>query len=384
MTQFPDNYITVEEISSTKSFLALQDEWCALEKSMSRTSVFLTHEWFSATWQWRRRDALLLILIVRRKGALIGACPLVKSTAYQMLVKYTKLEYLAVPDSQECLILAKASLESQVHHAIFAYLATRKDWDIVEIGHIPQNSSTWNFLNSQIVLSGIAIGFRSGGSNPTVPLSGTWQDFYSRRSRRLKKGNNHIANKLKRQFSEISVECHYYSLWPDDLLRETYENLIAMSIHSWKSQKTKSSFDHEGPRAWLRDISNLAAKKGWLAVWILKLDGKCSATEMQLIRNGIASALRADFDDALRDLSPGAYLNWKILERIFSRDIRDLTEYRMGPGANPYKARWSEQELQLGHAVLYNKTYKARLIYLIEEWAKPRLRYAAKLLSRQQ
>jgi hypothetical protein len=307
---------------------------------------------------------------------------LIKSTANHKLVKYTKLEYLAIPDSQECLILAKAPLETAVHQAILAYLATRRDWDILEMEQMPEDSSTWEFLHSQNIQSGIAIGYRSGGSNPTVPLSGAWQDYYARRSRRLKKGNNHIGNKLKRQYADISVEYHYYSRWPDDLLHETYKDLIRMSIGSWKSQETRSSFDHDGPKAWLKSIATLAAGKGWLAVWTLKLDGQCVATEMQLIRDGVVSALRADFDNALRDLSPGAYLNWKILERLFSQDLADLTEYRMGPGANPYKARWSEQELRLGHAVLYNKTSKSRLIRFVEESVKPGLRSIAKLLSR--
>lgn len=384
MIRLPDDSITVEEISSTKSFLELRDEWRALEKSMCRTSVFLTHDWFSAAWQWRRRDGLLSILVVRQKGQMIGACPLLKTTANRKLFKYTRLEYLAIPDSQECLILAKASLESLVHNAIFANLAARSDWDTLEVEQIPEDSSAWDSLHSQKVRSGIAIGYRSGGTNPTVPLSGTWQEYYARRSRRLKKGNNHIANKLKRQYAEISVECHYYSRWPDDLFQESYENLIATSTRSWKSGETRSSFDHEGPEAWLRGISTAAAERGWLAVWVLKLDGQCVATEMQLIRDGIISALRADFDNALRDLSPGAYLNWKILERLFSQDMGNLTEYRMGPGANPYKARWSEQELRMGHAVLYNRTYKARLIRLIDERVKSTLRSTIKLLSRRQ
>ena len=383
MIERPDTSLLVKEISCPRSFHGLQDKWRDLEESVSHPSVFLTHEWFSSAWQWRCQDSALLILVVWQNGELVGACPLIKSQQERMHVKYTKLEYLAVPDTQECLILAEPSLEPQVHLAILNHLNSRKDWDIAEIRQIPEDSFSWKFLTSEIQDPQIAIGFGGGGSNPTVPLAGTWQDYYSRRSRRLKKGNNHIANKLKRRYSEISVEFHYYSKWPDGLLQAVHENLIDLSIRSWKSMETKSSFDHDGPKAWLGDISSVAADEGWLAVWILRLDEQCAATEMQLIRNGIASALRADFDNELRDLSPGAYLNWKILEHLFSQDSEGVHEYRMGPGANPYKARWSEQELQLGHAVLYNKTLVARTHWIIEKWIKPTLRKIANLLSRQ-
>lgn len=383
MINSPENRLHVEEISCPDSFQELRDRWRDLESSVSHPSVFLTHEWFSAAWEWQKRHGQLSVLIVWQADELVGACPFLTTSAREDLLKYRKLEFLAVPDSQECSVLAKTALELQVHKAIFDHLAARQDWDIVEVRQLPDHAYTSEFLASQRAGPGIRTRFQSGGTNPTVPISGTWQDYYARRSKRLKKGNNHLYNKLKRQYSEISVECHNYTDWSDSQIRQICEELVNISIRSWKSQETQTSFDHEGPRAWMESVSRSAAENGWLAVWTLQVDGTCVATEMQLVRNGVVSALRADFDNDLRDLSPGAYLNWKILEHLFSQHIGGVGEYRMGPGTNPYKARWSERDLSLVHAVLYNSTARAQVLWLVAEHIKPALRKLIEMLSRQ-
>ena len=63
------------------------------------------------------------------------------------------------------------------------------------------------------------------------------------------------------------------------------------------------------------------------------------------------------------DLSPGTYLNWKLLERMFKDEI---IYYSMGPGENEYKLRWSDTAISLSHITIYNKTFLNMVEYQLK------------------
>ena len=82
-------------------------------------------------------------------------------------------------------------------------------------------------------------------------------------------------------------------------------------------------------------------------------------------------ALRADFDEACAQLSPGTYLNWKILETLFGAG---LSRYYMGPGENAYKLRWSITGDPLITAHSYSPSLRGRTLSIWDLDLKPRLR----------
>ena len=86
-------------------------------------------------------------------------------------------------------------------------------------------------------------------------------------------------------------------------------------------------------------LTRRATARGWLALWTLRLDGRLVAMEYQLRHDGRVNALRADFDPALREVSPGSALNFAIARALFERG--GVHEYDMGPGLNDYKLRWA-------------------------------------------
>ena len=147
------------------------------------------------------------------------------------------------------------------------------------------------------------------------------------------------------------------------------DEIVAISAHSWK-HVTGTSLDRAGPQAFIRELTESAFAEGWLSVWCLRLDGRPVAMEYQLLRDGHIHALRADFDDQYQSISPGSYLNFRMLERLFDGQHR---RYYMGPGNNPYKSRWSETGDPVQTLTSYAPTMRGRAGELWSE-VKPRLR----------
>jgi CelD/BcsL family acetyltransferase involved in cellulose biosynthesis len=125
-------------------------------------------------------------------------------------------------------------------------------------------------------------------------------------------------------------------------------------------------------REFFGELSRRATRRGWLDVWFLRLDGRAIAMEYQLRSNGVAYALRADYDLAYAASSPGSALNFAIARSLFERG--DVREYQMGPGQNEYKMRWASGCHETVCVQIYRAGLYPRLVHLTETALVPALR----------
>jgi CelD/BcsL family acetyltransferase involved in cellulose biosynthesis len=275
------------------------------------------------------------------------------------------VEFLSVPDTQYCDLIAVPGEEALVAHALADWLERYSyQWDLIDLRYLPV-SATADSLLEDLAARGFASAIRAGMRNHYICLEGGWESFYRDRSRRLKKGNNLVANHLARA-GKIELE------WIRDPSREkeALQTAIAMSVSSWKGDKP-GALNKPGPGAFIRRLTEHAARHSWLSIWILWLDRYPLACEYQLIYKNCVYALRSDYDISQAELSPGTYLNWKVIESLFQTS---LARYYFGPGDNTYKLRWTDSAESLRRRVVYGRSASARLVHFVEERGIPLLR----------
>ncbi len=265
-------------------------------------------------------------------------------------------------------MLAAAGWETAAGDAFAASLASGAGtWRRLSLA--PLTATAADTLIRVFRAHGLISDRRHAGLNRTIDLRGEWQGFYASRSRRLKKGNNLIANRLARA-GTVSIEWQRGGGITDTSL----DAVVGISAASWK-RGTGTTLDAEGPNAFFTELARHGRAEGWLSVWLLRLDGAAIACELQVIDGGTVHALRGDYRDDAADLSPGTYLNWKVIEGLFGRG---LTRYCFGGGDNAYKQRWTDtHDSELG-VVVYSPSLHGRTLGTWET----RLRPAAKRLLR--
>ena len=339
---------------SERAFLDARDPWNRLVAQIPAASVFLRHEWFDAAWRWASADAELYIIALLQGDRLVGAAPLVLRQQSGRFA-HRRLSFLTVPDTQLCDVIAEPALRTEVLTALLDALQRRADWDVLDLSYLTADAA--EEIADLARSRGRPTAVLDQGNNPAITLAGTWEQYYGRRSRRLKKGNNLIANKLKKSSHQFGLEHRTGSqLQEEQATARLMEEVIAISARSWK-RDTGLSLDFPGPNAFIRRLSELAVRNGWLSVWRFEVDGQAVAMEYQLHYNGRIHALRSDFDGTAAELSPGTYLNWKMLEQLFETDDR---RYLMGPGDNAYKLRWAEEFDPVKRVMIYGNTWRAR------------------------
>ena len=362
--------LSVVAITSDEHFLSLRDAWNALLEDSRAPSVFLYHEWFEAAWAWRKQDSTLFVLCAYEDRRLVGVLPLVFVRDKKKLYKERRLEFLSVPDTQVCDVVAAEIDRARVAQAFAGDMERRRSqWDRLDFSYLPDVSIVGRELRREFELRGFRSRFDDMGRNLSIALNGTWSDYYSSRSRRLKKANNLIANRMKKA-SEVRVDWLEPGNGDASGTSAAVDVAIGISGRSWK-RETGNSLDKPGPLAFIRILSTHAHRRGWLSIWILSLDGEPMAMEYQLVFNGYVHALRADVVDGGAEISPGSYLSRHLLEKLFGRG---LVKYCMGPGENAYKTHWTSEGEVLRTMVVYGQTFRGTFAKIWDMRLRPRLR----------
>jgi CelD/BcsL family acetyltransferase involved in cellulose biosynthesis len=361
--------LRVTTVTTDAGFGSLKTAWNVMASGSAVPSIFLSHEWFDAAWAWRRLDSTLLLHVVRRGEAVIGILPLVQ--AHGRRHRARRLELLTVPDTQLSDLIAASGDLVQVAEALAEELSDRRDWDVLDLSYLSAHSASILAFCPAVAKRGLRLSESDSGLNRFISLNGTWVDYYSKRSRRLKKANNLVANRLKKA-GNVRVEWLRPDTCDDSQFGRAVDAAIDISGRSWK-RLTGNSLDQPGPRAFILRLSEAARELGWLSIWLMHLDARPVAMEYQLIDGGNVHALRSDFTEGLEEISPGSYLFRHLLQSSYGQGF---DRYYMGPGDNSYKLRWTDQGEPLRRVIVYNRTLRGRLAWLRDAIIKPALRAA--------
>lgn len=356
----------VRLVSSTAEFLALRDQWNALASSSPMCSAFSSHEWFDAAWQWRQQTARLNLLCFFSGQRLAAVLPLVLQDATTRGLRARELAFLTVPDTQACdVIVADADRASASAEFAAELKRRRSEWDVMRLHYLRPGSVAASAVRTALEIERFATHTAAAPGNPFIALDSSWEAYYATRSRRLKKSNNLVANRLHKA-GEVHIE--WLAPAAGCIGYESFvERAIAISARSWKT-RTGNSLDNPGPQAFIRRLSEGAARRGWLSLWVLNLNGRPLAMEYQLVADGNVYGLRSDFDAEFDAISPGTHLSGHLVKHLFDRGLH---RYYMGPGNNAYKYRWTDEVEPVEELTVYGRTIAGRYLAAWETTLKP-------------
>ncbi len=347
----------VRLVTSLREFDALAPIWREVTETGGQTSPFLSHDWFACCWRTagpkRQREGW----IIEDAAGPVGLIPLVRWKSHVRGLPVRMMGFLDSPDTPFTDFPVAGPVDAVIR-TFLESLRARRDWDVFTLPKLPVHSSTLKALETSLARQ-FPWRVARREQSPYLTIQGSWEEFLRSKTQRFRKTCRNIENRL-RQGREVVVE-EYQQVDPDD---PVFAEVLGVSRQSWKAAPALAMATMEGMPRFFRELTRRASEKGWLHLWILRLDGRAVATEYQIGENGRLYALRADFDHAIANLSPGSYLNLRIIRSLFER--RGVYEYNMGTGTNPYKLRWATGTHETQTLQVYAPTMYGRLLHAIE------------------
>jgi CelD/BcsL family acetyltransferase involved in cellulose biosynthesis len=357
--------LRVRRVDTEDGFRALAGTWADLTARSGQTSPFLSHDWFACCWPAVGPARRAEVLVLEDDGHPVALVPLMRWRERRRGLPIRRLALLECPDTPFIDVIVGDEARAAAA-ALLEHLGARAGWDVLSLQKLPATSPVLKALET--ALAGRFPWRRGEGSqSPYLTIDGGWDSFWKATSQRFKKTCRNIQNRLERA-GRVTIDEHT-RVDPEGPL---FAELVDLTRRSWKAERGVAIATMPNMEGFFAELTRRASARGWLALWTLRLDGQLVAMEYQLRDGGRVNALRADFDLAHREVSPGSALNFAIARALFERG--GVREYDMGPGLNDYKLRWASGTHEAVHLMIYRPSAYGRLLHAVDASVLPAAR----------
>lgn len=365
--------LAVETIRTAEGLDAIRDAWEALRLADPERSPFLAYEWFRCCLE-DPEGASLRVLVVRDGDRLLGIAPLASRVERGRWGRWRSIGFIRCRETPFADLIVVPERRPEVVEALFRHLLrdARDAWDLLRLGPWPERSANYAAARDALRALGARTEERTASVVPVVPIDRDWEAFWGTRTYQFRKSRRGILNRIAKA-GTVTVE----SVTRDES-GEGLRALFHVADRAWKREEGIAITSRPESRRFFEALTEAAGKRGWLLLWILRLDGAPIAVEYDLAEGGVVHALRADFDQERRQHSPGALLEYHLLHRLFDEAYR---AYCAGPGFDAYKLRWTEEVRRNMTLTVYNAGALPTLLWATEERLVPLARRLRDRLS---
>jgi CelD/BcsL family acetyltransferase involved in cellulose biosynthesis len=297
----------------------LSEQWEELAERAAATPyahpgwILAWHEAFAP----RRR---LQPIAVRRAGRLVALVPLVEGrTGLSTPSNWHTPEFeLLAEDDMARAELCQQMVERAPHTLALRFLPQASADAIARAAA----GARYRVLQRTLLRSPIAdIGGRS------------WEEFQQSVSAGHRADIRRRWRRLNEQ-GDVSVEVHDGRERLGALLAEGF----AVEASGWKGKAGTAILSRPETERFYTRIAEWTAKRGWLRLTFIRLDGRAIAFSFDLEYRNVHHNLKNGYDEALARLSPGKLITALLVERACTSG---LERYEFNGAPEPYKLAWA-------------------------------------------
>jgi CelD/BcsL family acetyltransferase involved in cellulose biosynthesis len=368
--------IAVERIADVPGLEALRDEWNELLEASDADCLFLTWEWLSAWWKHLAGDRRLAIFALRHGGRLVALAPFcLRPPSLSRRRPLPVLEFLGsgCVGSDYLDLIVRRGYESEARQAFASALV--KERLVLDWTQLRRGSCAAAGVAADLGARNWSVSETLANTCPFIPLAGmSWEAYLATL------GAEHRYNfhrKWKRLNRDYSVQ--FERVDTEEQCRESID--LVMDLHNmrWRDRGGSNAFDTPGLMAFHREFSQIALTRGWLRLYVLRLDRKSAACLYGFLYGGTFYFYQSGFDSAYRKESVGLVSMGLSIKSAIEEGAE---EFDLLHGDEEYKSHWSRQSRELGRLELYPPGGMGSICRRSAELERAARRIARRVLSR--
>jgi len=337
--------LRIESIVEPRKMIALESEWRNLADICPTATVFQTYEWNVTWWRYFGRSfgrKLRLLCFRDTQGALVGLAPLMITPFH--LVTLRRVAFLGLGTSDYLDLICAPGHEDAVEQAFHQALSEMSGWDMVDLQQLRQGG----LLCSQSTGTSL---FKSSETSqeacPYIDLPETWEEYLKSLGKKTRSNISYYDRGLTKVY-----DVEFESVSDDDVLKEEMENLFDLHQRRWNQRWLPGVFGTKRVQQFHHEVARMLMHKGWLRLFVLRLDGLTQAALYCFSFNGRTCYYQGGFEPTLSKLSLGTVLTARAIHTSIDEGKKVFDFLR---GDEPYKAKWTSQSVINVRRVLTRK-----------------------------
>lgn len=346
--------LTTTELNSVDDFDQIREAWHRLWEQTPRATFFQTPEWVETAWRHYPDPQKLRVILVERRGELIGIVPFCVRTERR---KVGSLRMLTYPLNDWGTFFGPiGSQPGTAFRAAMRHIrSTPRDWDLIDLCWVDEAAN--EFVDVGLAMREAGYGYLA---RPRMEVricrtTGDWESFVAAKSHNWRRQMRRDQDQLER-VGEVRLLRHRPEAGgtgaePEHF--EIYQLCEGIAKKSWQADAdSQSTLCSPRVRKVLLPLHRHAAALGMLDVAVLEVGERPAAFFYNYVARGHVYGLRMGYDPAAELAGAGKLLLYRMIEDSFRRgDV----EYCFGPGRQAYKDRFATE---MRHA--YTFRYYAR------------------------
>jgi CelD/BcsL family acetyltransferase involved in cellulose biosynthesis len=333
----------IEEIRNGEEFRALRPEWSDLLGDSDTQNVFLTWEWLYTWWEHLGAPLRPVLLTVRRQGRLEAVAPFVaRGWDVRRLQLYRSLAFLGTPlrsgnvGSDYLDVIVRRGCPEAL--AELGTALTRRG-RVLDLAQVAGDGSAVDRLVQGLRATEWSVRSQDTGLCPVVDLAGhTWDSYLASRGREHRYG---VQRKLRGLGKAFDVR--FESASTEAARGPALRVLLDLHQRRWRDKKDadpSDAFSTPALRAFHETFTRLALERGWLRLFVLRLNGADAAALYGLRYGRTFSFYQSGFDPAYARYGVGAVTMALSIQAAIEEgaDLYDLLH-----GTEEYKFHWANR-----------------------------------------
>lgn len=286
----------IDMIKNRSTLEGMAREWDALAEQVGMPT--LSHAWVAACVEAFHAQDQLFIIVVRRKGELVGLAPLVERRHGALL----RLELIGVSFLYEPSGLLYRDDEA-LDYLMTALLERRLP---IVMARMPVDSAVVSRFRSGLLVAQRGIVMKSGvGYSLMIPIVSDWSAYFERLSSRRR----YDFRRARRRAEEAGPVTVRIFCPKKDELEVSMADFIRIEGTGWKERQGSSLKQRENMRRFFERYAALASSAGAFRFAFLNVAGTPIAAQLSAVYGDRFWVFKIGYDEAWSRCSPG----WQLL-----------------------------------------------------------------------
>jgi len=329
----------IQQIENAVDLDSLRDEWDSLLERSAANSVFLTWEWLRTWWKFLAENRKLSLIALRQDGELIALAPLgIRRASIRQLIPFRRVDFLGsgTVGSDYLDLIVRRGWEGEAMDALSHTLGRKR---MLELGQLRAGSQAIQ-LAGHLERRGWTTEVTKMGTCPFIDLRGhSWTSYLSSLSAEHRYNVRRKLNALAAHF-EVTFE----RVVDPEQCAPAMKVLIELHNKRWKEHGRSDAFHTEGHVFFHDEFAMRALRRGWLRLYVLRLDGRPASAIYALRYGPTFSFYQSGFDPQYSRYSVGVA---GMALSIKSALEEGAEEYDFLHGNEGYKHHWAPEARDL-------------------------------------
>jgi CelD/BcsL family acetyltransferase involved in cellulose biosynthesis len=339
--------VRIETIQDPARLGSLRGPWTGLLEHSPADGVFLTWEWLSTWWKHLSGARLLKLLCAWEGEELLAIAPFaLRPAGIAGVLPLPRLELLGTGSvgSDYLDLIVRSGREQEAIEPLAAALA--RETVLIELDQVPHGRNAASELARQLEARGWSVLGQRTNACRYIDLSGqTWESYLAGL------GRAHRSNFRRRlRHLESRHEVRFERVTGEPGRAEALRDLIALHHARWRERGFSNAFHTTGHVAFHEEFTRLAAARGWLRLFLLRLDGVPAAGLYGLRYRDVFFFYQSGFDPRFGRDSVGLVTMGLAIRSALEEGAR---EFDMLQGVETYKRLWARASRDLGRVEIY-------------------------------